>query len=89
MAMVLLLLEGNSSLMAFGATRVEVSIKKINSRNTRSDMDEELKLTPIVFLVLIAIVLRFYAGSLRTSINSVVLASSRLTTSWILATMMV
>ena len=87
--MVLLLLEGNSSLMAFGATKVEVSIKKISNRNTKSDMDEELKLTPILFLVLIAMMLRFYAGSLRTSINSVVLASRRLTTFWILATMMV
>ena len=89
LAMVLLLLDGSSSLMAFGATRVEVSMKKIKSRNTRSDMDEELKLTPILFLVLIAIALRFYAGSLRTSINSVVLASSRLTTFWIFATVMV
>ena len=52
--MVLLLLEGRSSLMALGATKVEVSMKKIKSRNTRSDIDEVLKLTPILFLVLIA-----------------------------------
>ena len=87
--MVLLLLDGKSNLMALGATKVDVSIKKINSRNTKSDMDEELKLTLILFLVLIAITLRFYAGSLSTSINSVVFDSSRLTTTWIRATMMV
>ena len=59
LAMVLLLLDGNSNLMAFGATKVEVSMKKINSRNTRSDMDEELKVTPILFRVLIAMVSDF------------------------------
>ena len=57
--MVLLLLEGSNNLMALGATSVEVSMKKINSRNTKSDMEEELKLTPILFLVLIAMVIRF------------------------------
>ena len=60
--MVLLLLEGSKSLMALGATRVDVSMKKINSRKTRSDMDEELKLTPILFLVLIAMMNLFSMG---------------------------
>ena len=57
--MVLLLLEGGMSLMAFGATKVEVSMKKINRRNTRSDMDEELKVGSTLFLDLIAIMLKF------------------------------
>jgi hypothetical protein len=57
--MVLLLLEGSMSLMALGATKVEVSMKKINRRNTRSDMDEELKVGSTLFLDLIAIMLRF------------------------------
>jgi len=57
--MVLLLLEGSMSLMALGATKVEVSMKKISRRNTRSDMDEELKVGSTLFLDLIAIMLRF------------------------------
>lgn len=59
LAMVLLLLEGSMSLMALGATKVEVSMKKISRRNTRSDMDEELKVGSTLFLDLIAIMLRF------------------------------
>lgn len=59
LAMVLLLLEGSMSLIAFGATKVEVSMKKISRRNTRSDMDEELKVGSTLFLDLIAIMLRF------------------------------
>ena len=53
--MVLLLLEGNMSLMALGATKVEVSMKKISSRNTKSDMDEELNVGSTLFLDLMAI----------------------------------
>ena len=53
--MVLLLLDGNMSLMALGATKVEVSMKKINSRNTKSDIDEELKVGSTLFLDLMAI----------------------------------
>ena len=55
LAIVLLLLEGNKSLMALGATKVEVSIKKISSRNTKSDIDEELNVGSTLFLDLIAI----------------------------------
>ena len=54
--MVLLLLDGNMSLMALGATKVEVSIKKISSRNTKSDMDEELNVGSTLFLDLMAII---------------------------------
>ena len=57
--MVLLLLDGSMSLMAFGATKVEVSMKKISSKNTKSDIDEELKLGSTLFLDLIAITLWF------------------------------
>jgi len=48
--MVLLLLEGNKSLMALGLTRVEVSMKKINSKKTRSDIDAVLKSVFRLFL---------------------------------------
>lgn len=54
--MVLLLLEGSKSLMAFGATKVEVSMKNIKSKNTKSDMDEELNVGSTLFLDLMAIV---------------------------------
>jgi hypothetical protein len=37
--------------MALGATSVEVSIKNISSRKTRSDMDAMLKVELILFLV--------------------------------------
>jgi hypothetical protein len=57
--MVLLLLEGSMSLMALGATNVEVSMKKISSKNTKSDMEEELKVGSTLFLDLIAILLGF------------------------------
>ena len=76
------------SLMALGATKVEVSMKNISKRNTKSDMDEELKVGSTLFLDLIAIMPGFYAGSFSTSINSVALPSSRLTTFWILVVMM-
>jgi hypothetical protein len=59
LAMVLLLLLGNNSLIALGATSVEVSMKKINSRKTRSDMEAMLKLVLILFLVSIAMLCRF------------------------------
>jgi hypothetical protein len=51
----LLLLDGSSSLIAFGLTSVEVSMKKINNRNTRSDIDAILKAVLILFLDFIAI----------------------------------
>ena len=57
--MVLLLLDGSMSLMALGATKVEVSMKKISSRNTKSDMDEELNVGSTLFLDLMAITLGF------------------------------
>jgi len=57
--MVLLVLEGKSNLIAFGATRVEVSMKKINNRNTRSDMDDMLNAVLILFFECIAIVLNY------------------------------
>jgi hypothetical protein len=41
--------------MAFGETIVEVNIKKINNRNTRSDIDVALKVVSILFCILIAI----------------------------------
>lgn len=47
------------SLMALGATNVEVSMKKISSKNTKSDMEEELKVGSTLFLDLIAILLGF------------------------------
>ena len=56
LAIVLLLLEGSMSLMAFGATKVDVSMKKISSRNTKSDMDEELNVGSTLFLDLMAII---------------------------------
>ena len=62
MAMVLLLLDGSMSLMALGATKVEVSMKKISSRNTKSDMDEELKVGSTLFLDLIAIARPWLCG---------------------------
>jgi len=55
LARVLLLLCGKRSLMALGATSVEVSMKNISSRNTRSDMDAMLKVTFLLFRVSIAI----------------------------------
>jgi hypothetical protein len=48
--MVLLVLEGNSSFMALGLTNVEVSIKKISSRNTKSDIEAVLNCVFILFL---------------------------------------
>jgi hypothetical protein len=47
--MVLLELDGNRSLIAFGLTRVDVNIKKISNRNTRSDMEAVLNCEFILF----------------------------------------
>jgi hypothetical protein len=55
--MVLLALPGRSNLMAFGATSVDVIMKKINKRNTRSDMEAMLNEALILFLAYIGIVL--------------------------------
>ena len=43
------LLRGSNRLMAFGATSVEVIMKKISNRNTKSDMDAELNCTFCLF----------------------------------------
>jgi hypothetical protein len=48
--MVRLSLCGRSSFMALGATNVDVIIKKINSKNTKSDMDAMLKFGLALFL---------------------------------------
>jgi hypothetical protein len=61
--MVLLLLLGSSSLMALGATKVEVSIKKINNKNTRSDMEAVLKPGSLLFRICIAITIFLFSYS--------------------------
>ena len=50
---------GRIRLMAFGDTIVEVSIKKINSKNTRSDIDVALNVVSTLFCILIAMALNF------------------------------
>lgn len=45
--------------MALGATNVEVSMKKMSKRNTKSDIDEELNVGSTLFLDLMAIMLGF------------------------------
>ena len=52
---VLLELFGNKTFKAFGLTKVDVITKKINNKNTMSVIDDMLKLTLILFLVLINI----------------------------------
>ena len=54
---VLLLLDGNNSFIAFGATNVDVNMKKINKRKTKSDIDDELKSIFLLFLDFIAIII--------------------------------
>jgi hypothetical protein len=54
-SIVLLLLAGNSNFIALGATSVEVSIKKISKRKTRSDIEAMLNSVLNLFLVCIAI----------------------------------
>lgn len=78
--MVRLLLAGSNNLIALGATSVDVSIKKISNRNTKSDMDAMLKSIFRLFLDCIAMIY-FFAGSCKTSINSVARAS-RINTSF-------
>jgi hypothetical protein len=53
--MVLLWLSGSKSLMAFGATNVEVNMKNMSNRNTRSDMDAMLNEMLRLFLICMAI----------------------------------
>jgi len=53
--MVLLVLEGSNNFMAFGLTSVLVSMKKMRSRKTRSDIVDELKSVLILLCDLIAI----------------------------------
>jgi hypothetical protein len=45
---------GRLTSMALGLTSVDMRIKKINSRNTRSDMEAVLNVISFLFLVLIA-----------------------------------
>ena len=52
-----LVLLGRSSLSALGLTRVEVTRKNINSKNTMSVMDDIEKLESTFVLLLIAIVI--------------------------------
>jgi hypothetical protein len=52
--MVLLWLSGSNSLMALGATSVEVNMKNMSNRNTRSDMDAMLNDMFRLFLICIA-----------------------------------
>jgi hypothetical protein len=58
--MVLLLLEGSISFIALGLTSVEVSIKNISNRNTRSDIEAMLNAVLILFLGFIAISIDLY-----------------------------
>jgi hypothetical protein len=58
-AMVLLLLEGKRSFMALGATRVDVSMKNIKSKKTKSDMEAMLKLVSRLLRICIAIISPF------------------------------
>jgi hypothetical protein len=53
--MVLLELDGSSSFIALGLTSVEVSIKNISNRKTRSDMEAILNSVLILCCDLIAI----------------------------------
>ena len=54
---------GNVTLMAFGMTTVEVTIKKINSRNMTSVMDAMLKAS-------FTFVLRFSAIFIQLTVDS-------------------
>ena len=56
--MVLLELDGSKSFIAFGLTSVEVNIKKMSNRNTRSDMEAVLNSEFILFRVLMAMIVR-------------------------------
>lgn len=56
-AAVWLLLSGNNNFNALGATNVDVIMKKINSRNTMSVIDDMLKLASILFRCRSAIVI--------------------------------
>lgn len=68
-----------------GLIRVEVSIKKISNKKTKSDIDEELKFGSIL---LRDCIITYCAGSCKRSINSIVLASNINTTLFILPTSM-
>jgi hypothetical protein len=54
-----LLLLGKRSLMALGLTNVEVSMKKMSNKNTKSAIEAELKSLLRLFLVLIAMMMIF------------------------------
>jgi hypothetical protein len=45
---------GSTKLMALGEIMVEVSMKKISNKNTKSDMDVALNVASIRFCILIA-----------------------------------
>ena len=55
LAIVLLLLLGKSNLIAFGLTIVESRMKNISKRNTKSDIEAELKFKSGLYLVFKAI----------------------------------
>jgi len=80
-----LLLLGNSKGIALGLTKVDVRIKKISSRKTKSDMEAVLNSALRLFLNLIAIAV-YFTGSCNKSINSVARASRIKTTFSIRAT---
>lgn len=66
-----LLLLGSTNLIALGVTTVEVIIKKMSNKNTKSVIDDMLNVGLTLFRFLIA--MRFYfIGSFNKSINSMV-----------------
>ena len=73
-AAVWLLLCGSNNFKAFGAIKVEVTIKKISNRKTMSVIDDMLNAAFTLFLFFSAILLD-YTGSFNKSINSDVVAS--------------
>ena len=67
-AIVLLLLLGNNNFIAFGLTSVEVSIKNINNKNTKSDIDAVLNAKLLLFLVWIAMT-KFINENIRMQVH--------------------
>ena len=70
------MLLGSRSFNAFGLMRVEVTRKKIRSRNTMSVIDDIEKPESTFVVLLIAIVCPYFSdGSWSMSINSIVVLS--------------
>ena len=84
-AEVWLLLSGSSSFNAFGATKVDVIMKKMSNKNTRSDIDAMLNSVLILLFRFNAIYVD-YTGSFNRSINSEVVTSILKTTDSTLVT---